>query len=272
MTLTNTGTGTINVVGNIVSGSGVNSAQVITSTQGDINVTGTVFGGTGGGVTGISLSGGTVEVNGTVTGGTATAINHSSTVTVNGNVNTIGSAFGISSSVGGTTTVIGNATASASGAAIYLSSNAHTLNFTGNIINNLSRQAIVSTTIRLSDSLPSFWQAATVTNAAKTFYTEDTFPNSPAAGNVRNGTTYGPGLASTGTLIVPSPSNVVSGVPTDNTVGTYSTTPTLIATEIFTKLLSDSDFSTAGSFGKLVKDNLDATVSSRATQDRKSVV
>jgi hypothetical protein len=266
VTLSNTGTGTINVVGNIVSGSGVNSAQVIVSTQGDINVTGNVFGGTGAGVTGISLSGGTVVVNGTVTGGTATAINHSSTVTVNGNVNTIGSAFGVSSSVGGTTNVIGNATAGASGAAIYLSNNAHTLNFTGNIINNLSRQAIVSTTLRLSDSLPSFWQAATVTNAAKTFYTEDTFPNSPAALDVRSGTTYGPGLASTGTLIVPSPSNVVAGVPTDNTVGTYSTTPTLIATEIFTKLLSNSDFNTAGSFGKLVKDNLDATVSSRSTQ------
>lgn len=38
-----------------------------------------------------------------------------------------------------------------------------------------------------------------------------------------------------------------------------------IATEIFTDLLSGSDFSTASSFGKLVKDNLDATISSRAT-------
>lgn len=38
--------------------------------------------------------------------------------------------------------------------------------------------------------------------------------------DVRSGSTYGPGLIYTGTLIVPDPSNVAAGVPTDDTVGT----------------------------------------------------
>ena len=46
--------------------------------------------------------------------------------------------------------------------------------------------------------------------------------------------------------------------------GSSSITESSIATEIFTKLLTDPDFSTSGSFGKLIKDNLNATVSSRA--------
>ncbi len=38
-----------------------------------------------------------------------------------------------------------------------------------------------------------------------------------------------------------------------------------IATTIFTDLMADSDFSTSGSFGKLIKDDINATVSSRST-------
>jgi hypothetical protein len=108
------------------------------------------------------------------------------------------------------------------------------------------------------------WQFKDSTNTiTRTLYTPGVALGNPATTNVRNGVTYGPALELTGTLVVANPSNVLLGVPTDNTTGTYSTTPTLIATEIFTKLLSSSDFNTSGSFGKLVKDNLDAQVSSR---------
>lgn len=266
VTFVNSGSGTINIVGNIISGNSNNTSQVITSSNGDMTITGNVDGGTSAGTTGILITAGTLIVNGTVTGSAQNAINNQSICTINGNVLSTGAGAGLISTVAATSNVIGNATASASANAIYCSSSGHVLNFTGNIINSGQRQAICSTTIRLSDSLPSFWQASTVTNAAKIFYTADTFPNTPAIGNVRQGTTYGPGSSLTGTLAVPLPSNVLSGVPTDNTVGTYSTTPSQIATEIFTKLLSNTDFNTVGSFGKLVKDNLDATVSSRSTQ------
>jgi hypothetical protein len=46
----------------------------------------------------------------------------------------------------------------------------------------------------------------------------------PTTTDVRNGVTYASG-ALTGTLVVPSPSNVRQGVPTDNTVGTAALTP-----------------------------------------------
>lgn len=39
-----------------------------------------------------------------------------------------------------------------------------------------------------------------------------------------------------GTLAVPPPSSVLTGVPTDNTVGTYSATPALIAAQVRTEL------------------------------------
>ena len=265
-TLVNSSGGTINITGNVISGNSNNTSTVITNSLGDVIITGNVDGGTALGTTGVAHTSGTLTINGTVTGGTQVAINNQSLCSINGNVSTIGANPGVISTVAATTNVVGNANASATGNAIYITNAGGVLNFTGNITNSGQRQAICSTTIRLSDALPSFWQASTVTNAAKIFYTADTFPNTPVVGNVRQGTTYGPGSSLTGTLAVPSPSNVLSGVPTDNTVGTYSTTPTQIATEIFTKLLSDSDFSTAGSFGKLVKDNLDATVSSRSTQ------
>jgi hypothetical protein len=47
----------------------------------------------------------------------------------------------------------------------------------------------------------------------------------PATSNVRLGTTYGASGELTGTLIVPSPSNVLQSVGTDATVGTLLMTP-----------------------------------------------
>jgi hypothetical protein len=61
--------------------------------------------------------------------------------------------------------------------------------------------------------------------------------------------------------------NLDAAITTRLAAADYTAPPTsaVIATEFFTKLLSGSDFNTAASFGKLVKDNLDATVSSRST-------
>jgi hypothetical protein len=83
----------------------------------------------------------------------------------------------------------------------------------------------------------------------------------PATANVRNGTTYGASGELTGTLIVPLPSQVVDGVPFDSSsVGTYSTTPEAISTELFTKLLSHPDFDVPASFGSTIK-NVDCKLS-----------
>jgi hypothetical protein len=59
----------------------------------------------------------------------------------------------------------------------------------------------------------------------------------PAEADVRDGVLYDPDLASEGTLIVPDPSNVRNGVPTDNTVGTAD----LTAQDFFDAIASSSD-------------------------------
>jgi hypothetical protein len=56
-----------------------------------------------------------------------------------------------------------------------------------------------------------------------TMYSPNTIADSPVPANVRQGTTYALG-SQTGTLIVPSPSNVRKDIPTDNTVGTADLT------------------------------------------------
>jgi hypothetical protein len=82
----------------------------------------------------------------------------------------------------------------------------------------------------------------------------DATVNFPATSDVRNGIAYASGTL-TGTLIVPSPSNVRQGVPTDNTVGTAALTPA----DFWNYLVQGVNDNT---FGKLIIDNLDNPVSS----------
>jgi hypothetical protein len=54
----------------------------------------------------------------------------------------------------------------------------------------------------------------------KFLYSADSTPNLPPQTDVRFGTTFGPALSLTGTMVVPSASDVRENVPVDNTVGT----------------------------------------------------
>ena len=98
-----------------------------------------------------------------------------------------------------------------------------------------------------------------VLNQNKTMYSSATGIGMPATTNVRNGITYGDASQYSGSMIVPSPSDVRVNVPTDNTVGTAD----LTAGDLWNKLTSE--ITASGSIGKLLKDNLDDTVSSRST-------
>jgi hypothetical protein len=72
----------------------------------------------------------------------------------------------------------------------------------------------------------------------------------------------------TGFLAATFPSGTITNNTTTPSWYTSPTTPPTtaqIATAIFTDLLASSDFSTVGSFGKLIKDDIDATISSRST-------
>jgi hypothetical protein len=80
--------------------------------------------------------------------------------------------------------------------------------------------------------------------------------NPPAEADVRDGTTYGGVLE--GTLVVPDPADVIIGVPTDDTVGTATSTPAAV----WDYLTADAD--TAASIGVRIRDA--ATVASTGEQ------
>lgn len=260
--ITSTGSGTVTIVGNTTGTA--TGANGINKNAGDLNITGNS---TGAGANGITFgSSGTCTFVGNLNGGTSGAgiSCTAGTTNITGAVTAAGTA-GLLMSNAAAVSLTGGVTASSSAAGV---SGTGTGVFTliGNAVNNGALMAIYNTRVNISAAATTTWAFFTSTPSARTLYSDDSFPNSPATGDVRLSTTYGPGLSLTGTLIVPTPSNVLAGVGTDNTVGTYSTstTPAAIATEIFTKLLSSSDFNTSGSFGKLIKDNLDDTISSRA--------
>jgi hypothetical protein len=54
----------------------------------------------------------------------------------------------------------------------------------------------------------------------KFLYSADSTPNLPPQTDVRFGTTFGPALSLTGTMVTVSAANTRKDVPTDNTVGT----------------------------------------------------
>jgi hypothetical protein len=115
----------------------------------------------------------------------------------------------------------------------------------------------------------------------RNLYTADNMPTGgyPVVANVRQSTVYGPSSEFTGTLAGPSPSSVALGVATDNTVGTAVLTAASVRSAMglasanldtqFSNIPSNvwaaltSALSTAGSVGKLLVDNINATISSR---------
>jgi hypothetical protein len=159
----------------------------------------------------------------------------------------------------GLTTCIGTVTASDSYFAIDI---AGKIIVSTPCINSFNYNAIDSGYTAIYASSQAVWSFRTEnqTDNYKRIYSVNYPSGNPVEANVRSGTTYG--SSSTGSLIVPSQSDVLAGVPNDNFVGTYYKTSGEIVTEILTELLSNPDFSTAGSFGKLIKDNLDLTSSS----------
>ena len=259
------GATTLVINGNLLGGDNSSHALVVTSTS-TVNITGNITGGANN-AHGVSITAAaTLNVTGNVTGGTVTNSNGISNTTLAATINIIGNVTaqvgaGILSAIASVVTVQGIITSSNTIAGISLSSTSASLTFSGQAINNNNVMAIFSPVLRLYTANTVQWTFQNNTGGNKVLYSAGIALGNPATTNVRNGTVYGASNELTGTLIVPSPSNVVAGVPTDNTVGTYSTTPALIATEIFTKLLSNSDFNTSGSFGKLIKDNVDAELS-----------
>ncbi len=229
--LSNTGTGTIVINGSVTGGNSSQNTQGIvnTNTSATINVNGDVFGGGQGGAGGNGNqainSTGPVNITGSVTSQSAAiAISCSNTVTVNGTVTSNGSGAAISAAAAATSiTVTGNVIvgAAGTGAAIVSTNGAASVTLIGNFTNRAGKQAIYCLTIFLSNAVTNTLTYNTPGGSSRTLYSDDTFPNLPATTNVRFGTTYGPGLGSTGALRVPNPNVVLLGNLTDATTGTY---------------------------------------------------
>jgi hypothetical protein len=207
-TITNIGSGTLQVTGNLLGGvSTQSSPDVISNTSsGIVNFTGNITGGSGSRSRGIDNSSvGTIIVTGNVTAGTGST------------------AYGINNSSTGTAIVVGNVTATSATNA-FVSSNASAINkISGNIINHPNGTAAIYATRYVVDPVPqnSFIQYSNVNQ----FSTDSLSAFSmPPVSAVRFGTSFANGTL-TGTCKVPSQNSVNVGVPVDNTVGTAFLTP-----------------------------------------------
>lgn len=230
------GSNTISITGNITAVGAAALRNTVANTV--VTVTGNVLGGNNAAAFGISVVGtSNISITGNVTG-------------VSGSGISAGVATSPISTVGTVTAAVATGITSTG-----------TVTLTSPCINSATANAVTAQSTRFYAASTVTWSFRDEAGATKILYSAGVALGNPIEANVRNGTTYGASGELTGTLIVPSPSTVVDGVPTDATVGTYSNTPAAISTELFTKLLSHSDFSTSDSFGKLVKDNLDAKAS-----------
>lgn len=235
-----TSTGILNVVGDISSTSSGSSNPNITVismvTAGTINVTGNVTTGTNNGTNSatINVSSGTLNITGNTTANLSPAIylNGAVNYTQIGNVNasnTQAAIFNVTAAA--TISVTGIITAGTGAPAIY-SSFALTTGYgsstfvkvSGNVVNTNNVMAIVAPRVTI-DTATSSWLFQISTGGNRTLYAAGVALGNPATNNVRLGTVYGASNELTGTLIVPSPSNVLQGVGTDATVGTLLMTP-----------------------------------------------
>jgi hypothetical protein len=228
VTATTINAGATNQIG--VNINGITASLTVTAT--------TVEGGTGSGAVGIGLSGANATSNLTVTtlrGGTGNGAHgfslsgSSGVLTVTGDVQggSGASAYGINATGASTTvTINGSATAvSTLSHAIFSSATANGVIFQGNLTDSLNgAKAIYARIFRI-----------TATNSGTTTYTNtvgyptgtpvtrvspDLVTGMPATTDVRDATVYGYNSELTGTMSVPSASNVRLGVAVDNTTGT----------------------------------------------------
>jgi hypothetical protein len=241
--------GNVTVTGNVTGGTGGSIHGIsLTGAASQFTINGDVRGGSATGAHGINFGGTLGTVNGNVTGGGV--INAAGVSTVTGGVNITGNITGnsgqgiiiaanstiVGSIFGGgsspavtnqasnnsfTVTVTGDVYASTTQAGISLTgTGTQVVNLTGNMYNTLGRMAIWCPNVFISNNATTLWRMDTGGGNYKFLYSADSTPNLPATTNVRNGVTFGPALSLTGTMVVPSASDVRENVPVDNTVGT----------------------------------------------------
>jgi hypothetical protein len=250
----NNAPGTIRVVGNLFGGGLFFNSINNTAANALIIITGSVTGAANTAY-GISNSGlnTTILISGSVLSSTGTApgINLQSnpaTLTIIGNVNGSSNAggVGIQNSAATTITISGSVTAGPAASAIVSSGNGNlivsgtitagisvpaiqssgvssTCSLSGPFINVNNRNAVFATNLNiLSGSFPTWTFGTETYGVTETLYTASIFAGYPSASNVRSGVVYGDTNQFTGVIVIPSASNVLKGIPVDNTVGLSS--------------------------------------------------
>ena len=257
--LLNSTNGNVVINGNINGASGVaqNSIFTIRQTAGSLTINGNLLPPSTYIATAqtINFSGTTLTINGNLLTGVGQNVSSSGITTINGDVYgvTNASGYGLStsatttitgdiygdispavfSSSANTITIIGDITASSANNAVVMTSTTGILRLTGNLYNVNNRQAFFGYNIFVNASAPMQARFFTPGIIDRTLYSEDTFPNQPAATNVRESITYGPGSGLIGTLAMPAAADVRSGVVYDSaTTGTALFTTALLLSEI----------------------------------------
>jgi hypothetical protein len=251
----------ITINGNLTGGTGTLSRALLVQNNGNgnITITGNLRGGGGSGTGNGAeiITNGLINITGNILSSPSTGLAHTlligvgnPIVTILGNIEGGSAALGnngvnIVSTNTGSITIIGNITAQ-TGAAINnlstntqlfingnvfaSSANAGVINqslmyFDGNATNVLSYMAINSLRMVWEIDSNSFWKFLAHNSSTEKFlYGAGFNTGHPNESDTREGVIYGPNNELEGELIVPDPSNVRKGVPTDNTVGTADLT------------------------------------------------
>lgn len=257
-----TSTGTLNTVGNWVSGAAAGKILLI-SGGGTLNHTGSLLAISTGisPVIDIISVGAVLNITGDQIAGSTYTIKQriASNITITGNLTNNGSAP-LLELVGGSLTVIGNVTSTSTSTAsciqnittatlmdingvVTAGTGANAIaglglvKLSGLAINNNRYQAIYAPQVTIELTTTS-WKYQQFAGADLTLYASGASLGNPNTFDVRNGITYGPSGTLTGTLRVPNPNVVLLGNLTDNTTGTLLMTPADFITELNTSTAS----------------------------------
>lgn len=189
--------------------------------QGSVTINGTIFGSSANSGYGLFVFGGSVTVVGSIIGGSTN--------------NTVNCSAAGACCIGGTLTVVGSCQASSSQPAVTVdrvisatrSINSGTVIINGVLENNangISASQHPKTYIDPTSPITAIMQIASGTSnqERRGLYTGGQNLGQPTVNHVRSGHTFGVSNEYTGTLAVPDPAYVSTGVATDNTVGTLS--------------------------------------------------
>jgi len=232
--LTISGNGVVNITGDIRGGlSNANNGVLLSGTTSNftMNIVGDCYGGAGSGNSGcagifVGNSFANINLTGCCYGSTQNGQNNNNGISVVGGLGLItmnGVCYGRGAAgifiAGNIMSLVGNIIAASSndfdsvpGVACFSSNTGVVVS---SVLNN-NRGVGINGGVRLSDINPTM---TVITQSGSLTLSDPAQTNPPSEENVRLGTVYGGG-AYVGSLIVPNPSNVRLGIPTDNTVGT----------------------------------------------------